>query len=159
VVRANAALLAECQVHDHERDGRSWKAEWHAVPELTMAAGKVHALLTSLLEGLEVCTERMRANLEASGGFALSEQAMLALAPHIGKETARRVIQRVAASARREGRSFAAALAGDRDICACLTKEELNWLTAFDAQMGQCQALVDRVLLTQRGSATSELVG
>ncbi len=159
VVRANAALLAECHVHDHERDGRSWKAEWHAVPELTMAAGKVHALLTSLLEGLEVCTERMRANLEASGGFALSEQVMLALAPHIGKETARRVIQRVAASARCEGRSFAAALAGDRDICACLTKEELNWLTAFDAQMGQCQALVDRVLLTQRWSATSELVG
>src|SRR5262249_5788321 len=26
-VRANAALLAECLVHDHERDGRSWKAE------------------------------------------------------------------------------------------------------------------------------------
>jgi adenylosuccinate lyase len=158
-VRATAALLAECLVHDHERDGRSWKAEWHAVPELTMAAGKVHALLASLLEGIEVCTGRMRANLETSGGFPLSERAMLALAPHIGKETARRVIQRVAASARHEGRSFAAALAGDRDICACLTKEELNWLAAFDAQVGHCQALVDRILLTQRGSSNSEFVG
>ena len=159
VVRATAALLAECLVHDHERDGRSWKAEWHAVPELTMAAGKVHALLASLLEGIEVCTGRMRANLETSGGFPLSERAMLALAPHIGKETARRVIQRVAASARHEGRSFAAALAGDRDICACLTKEELNWLAAFDAQVGHCQALVDRILLTQRRSSNSEFVG
>jgi adenylosuccinate lyase len=158
VVWANAALLAECLAHDHERDGRSWKAEWHAVPELTMAAGKVHALLASLLEGIEVCTERMRANLEASGGFALSERAMLALAPHIGKETARRVIERVAASARRNGRSFAAALAEDRDICACLTKEELNRLTRFDALMGHCQALVDRVLLTQRWSTDSEVV-
>jgi adenylosuccinate lyase len=159
VVRANAALLAECQVHDHERDGRSWKAEWHAVPELTMAAGKAHALLAALLEGIEVCPERMRANLEASGGFALSERAMLALAPHIGKESARHVIQRVAAMARREGRSFAAALADDQDVRAYLTKEELHGVTAFDAQLGHCQALVDRVLSTQHGSANSEFVG
>jgi adenylosuccinate lyase len=158
VARANAALLAECLVHDHERDGKSWKAEWHAVPELTMAAGKAHALLAALLEGIEVCTERMRANLETSGGFALSERAMLALALHVGKESARRLIQRVAASARREGRSFADALAGERDICAYLTKEELSWLTAFDAQVGHCQALVDRVLSTQCGSPNSEFV-
>lgn len=148
VVRANAALLAEGLVHDHERDGRSWKAEWHAVPELTMAAGKAHALLASLLEGLEVCAERMRTNLEGSGGYPLSENLMLALAPHIGKETARRAIQRVAASARREGRSFAAALAEDHDICAYLTKQELDRLTTVDAQIGHCQALVDRVLQT-----------
>jgi adenylosuccinate lyase len=159
VVRANAALLAECLVHDHERDGRSWKAEWHGMPELTMAAGKAHALLATLLEGIEVCTERMRANLEASAGFPVSERAMLALAPHIGKETARHVIQRVAATARREGRSFAAALAEDRDVRAHLTKVELHWLTAFDAQIGHCQALVDRVLMTQRRSANSEYVG
>jgi adenylosuccinate lyase len=159
VVRANAALLAECLVHDHERDGRSWKAEWHAVPELTMAAGKAHALLATLLEGIEVCTERMRANLEASGGFALSERAMLALAPRTGKETARCIIQRVSASARREGHSFAEAIARDREICAWLTKEELDRLTGFDAQTGHCQALVDRVLSTQSGSPINEHVG
>jgi adenylosuccinate lyase len=159
VVRANAALLAECLVHDHERDGRSWKVEWHAVPELTIAAGKAHALLATLLEGIEVCTERMRADLEASGGFALSERAMLALAPRTGKETARRIIQRVSASARREGHSFAEALARDCEICACLTKEELAWLTAFDAQTGHCQALVDRVLSTHCGSPINEHVG
>jgi adenylosuccinate lyase len=159
VVRANATLLAECLVHDHERDGRSWKAEWHAVPEVTMAAGKVHALLATILEGIEVRTGRMRANLEASGGFPLSERAMLALAHRAGKETARRIIQRVSASARREGRSFAEALRGDREICACLTKEELDRLTEFDAQIGHCQALVDRVLSTQCGSPASEFVG
>jgi adenylosuccinate lyase len=159
VVRANAALLAESLVHDHERDGRSWKAEWHAVPELTMAAGNALRLLASLLEGIEVCTERMRANLEASGKFALSERAMLALAHRTGKETARRIVQRVSASARREGRSFAEALTGDSEICACLTKEELDRLTEFDAQVGHCQALVDRVLSIQCGSPGSEFVG
>jgi adenylosuccinate lyase len=149
VVRANAGLLAEGLVHDHERDGRSWKVEWHAVPELTMAAGKAHALLASLLEGLEVCVERMRANLEASGGYPLSEGVMLALARRVGKQTARRVVQRLAASARHEGRSFAAAIAGDPEICAHLSKEELDRLFTVDAQIGQCQALIDRVLRMQ----------
>jgi adenylosuccinate lyase len=148
VVRANAALLTEGLVHDHERDGRSWKAEWHAVPELTMAAGKAHSLLASLLGGLEICASRMRANLDASGSYPSSESVMLALAAHVGKETARRVVQRVASLARREGRSFAGSVAGDRDICAYLTKDELDRLAAADAQIGQCQALVDRVLQT-----------
>ena len=149
VVRANAGLLAEGLLHDHERDGRAWKVEWHAVPELTLAAGKAHALLASLLEGLEVCTDRMRANLEASGGYLLSERVMLALAPHIGKQTAQRVVQRLAAAARREGQPFAAAIAGDRDICAHLTRGELDLLFTRDAQIGQCQALVDRILRMQ----------
>jgi adenylosuccinate lyase len=154
VVRANVGLLAEGLVHDHERDGRSWKVEWHAVPELTTAAGKAHALLASLLEGLEVCADRMRANLDASGGYLLSERVMLALAPHLGKQTAQRVVQRLAVSARREGRPFAAAIAEDRDVCSHLTKEELDRLITADAQIGQCQALVDRVLWMQpRGCA------
>jgi adenylosuccinate lyase len=154
VVRANAGLLAESLVHDHERDGRSWKVEWHAVPELTMAAGKAHALLASLLEGLEVCSDRMRANLEVSGGYPLSEGVMLALARRVGNQTARREVQRLVALARHEGRSFAAAIAGDPDICAHLTKEELDRLFTVDAQTGQCQALIDRVLRMQPWSCT-----
>jgi len=149
VVRANAGLLAEGLVHDHERDGRSWKVEWHAVPEVTMAAGKAHALLASLLEGLEICAERMYANLEASGGHMLSESVMLALAPHVGKQTAQRLVQRLAASAQHKGQPFAAAIARDRDICSHLTKQELDLLLTADAQIGQCQALVDRVLRMQ----------
>ena len=140
-------------MHGHERDGRSWKGEWHAVPELTMAAGKALDLLASLLEGLEVCAERMRTNLESSGGYSFSEKLMLELAPHIGKETARGIVQRMATLARREGRSFAAAIAEDREIVTWLTKEELDRLTTIDAHIGQCQALVDRILQAKHGSS------
>ena len=146
VVRANAGLLAEGLVHDHERDGRSWKVEWHAVPELTMAAGKSHALLASLLAGLEVHADRMRANMEASGGHLFSEALMLALAHYVGKQTAHRVVQRLAASARREGRSFAVIAAEDPDIRVHLTEKEIDRLFCIEAHTGQCQELVDRVL-------------
>ena len=149
IVRANAGLLAEGLVHDHERDGRSWKLEWHAVPELTMAAGKAHSLLASLLGGLEVRTDRMRANMEASGGQIFSEALMIALARHVGKQTAHRVVQRLAASARRDGRPFAVVVAEDLDIRAYLKEEQVDRLFSVEAQTGQCQKLVDRVL---RGS-------
>ncbi|WGJ13310.1 adenylosuccinate lyase family protein [Methylocapsa sp. D3K7] len=146
VVRANAGLLTEGLVHDHERDGRSWKAEWHAVPELTMAASKAHALLASLLAGLEVRADRMRANVEASGGHLFSEALVLALARHIGKQTAHRVVQRLAASARSEDKSFAVIAAEDPDIRVHLTEKEIGRLFSIEAHTGQCQELVDRVL-------------
>jgi len=155
VVRANAGILAESLVHDHERDGRSWKVEWHAAPELTMAAGKAHALLASLLEGLEVRADQMRANLEAAGGYPLSEGVMLALARQVGKQTAHRMVHSLVASARRAGQSFVEAVAEDREICAHLTGEELNRLLSVDSQIGKCQALVDRVLGTASGRPAS----
>ena len=155
VVRANAALLSEGLVHDHERDGRSWKAEWHAVPELTMAAGKAHALLAALLEGLEVRADRMRANLEAAGGYPLSEGVMLALARRIGKQTARRMVQSLVASGRLAGLSFSEAIARDSDIGRLLTQEEIGGLLGVDSQIGQCRALVDRVLEMKLGRRTA----
>ncbi|WP_245276227.1 class-II fumarase/aspartase family protein [Methylocapsa aurea] len=146
VVRANAGLLAEGLVHDHERDGRSWKVEWHAVPELTMAAGKAHSLLASLLGGLEVRADRMRANMEASSGLLFSEALMIALAHRVGKQTAHRAVQRLAAAARREGRPFAAAVAEDLDIRSHLKTQEIDRLFSIEAQTGHCRELVDRVL-------------
>ncbi len=146
LVRANANLLCESLVHDHERDGRSWKVEWQAVPVLTMAAGKALALLAPLLEGLEVCVDQMHANLDATRGYPLSEGVMLALARHIGKQTAHRIIHQLVASARPQGMTFRDAIMSDADIRAHLNERELEALLDPHGQIGQCQALVDRVL-------------
>src|SRR5205085_6150928 len=40
VVRYHSALLTEGMLQEHERDARSWKAEWLAVPQLCMSLGK-----------------------------------------------------------------------------------------------------------------------
>ena len=155
LVRANAGLLAEGLVHDHERDGRSWKTEWHAVPELTMASGKAHALLVSLLAGLEVDTERMRSNLDASGEFARSEALMLALARHVGKGSAHRILHDLAATARSAEKDFSVAVAEDPEITAHFSREELDRFFSAKAQTGQCQALVDRLLARLAGGSRS----
>lgn len=151
VVRANASLLLESLVHDHERDGRSWKVEWHAIPEATMAAGKALSLLATLLETLEVDADRMRGNLSANGGFALSEGVMLALARRIGKPAAHQCILSLTAAARQQGVAFADAVLRDKTIRTHLAEDEIARLLDPEAQIGQCLALVD-ALLSQRDS-------
>ena len=74
------ALLAESLLHDHERDGRSWKLEWHAVPELTMAAGKALNLLARLLESARGAQPSACAPIWKRLAASASEAIMLALA-------------------------------------------------------------------------------
>jgi len=149
VVRANASALAESLPHGHERDGRSWKIEWHAVPELTMAAGKALNMLAQMLERLEVHRERMRRNLEASGDHIYSEVIMLALAAKVGKQTAHRLVHRVTGEAAHQGRALRQAISDDMGISAHLPATEIDRLFDAALQTAQCGALVDRVLKGQ----------
>jgi adenylosuccinate lyase len=66
VIRHNASLIAESLVHDHERDGRSWKTEWVVLAETCLAAGKLLALLRTVTGNLVIHTDRMQANLDAT---------------------------------------------------------------------------------------------
>ena len=59
-------VLVEGMVVGHERDGRGWKAEWVALPEVCLLTGVALQLARRLLSGLVVDADAMRANLERS---------------------------------------------------------------------------------------------
>ena len=103
LVRADASVAVEGMVHEHERDGRAWKAEWVVLPEACLFTGAALAFGTTLLDGLVVHADRMRANLDASGGYLMSEPAMRALAGKIGKHTAHQVIYEATMLGRDQG--------------------------------------------------------
>ena len=146
LVRHLSAAVQEGLVHDHERDGRAWKTEWHAIPEATMLAGRAVELLGELASHLEVDAPRMRANLDASGGAVLSEAVMLALAPHLGRDAAHRLMYDLAIAARAKGRTLIDAVRADVTIAATLDARQLDELLDVSRQTGQCAAMVDRVL-------------
>jgi hypothetical protein len=52
LVRRDADLMLESMVGDHERDGRSWKTEWAAIPEACVAAGAALRIARELVGGL-----------------------------------------------------------------------------------------------------------
>lgn len=111
LARANAAVLIEAQVQLHERDGRPWKAEWVALPEVCLLAATALRLAIACIEGLEVDAERMRANVAAGRGLLASERVLGTLSASLGKHRAQAVLHDVLGAARRDGRSMAEAMA------------------------------------------------
>jgi len=146
VVRHQTAALLEGLVHDHERDGRAWKVEWHVVPEITLLAGRAVELLLELAAGLEVRPGRMLQNLLAAGGKVSSEPLMLALAVHTGRETAHRMVYSLAERARASGQTLRAAALGDPEIARHLSPAQVDELLDPARDVGRCTELVDRVL-------------
>ncbi len=146
VIRHNAALIAESQVHDHERDGRAWKAEWAVLAETCTAAAKLLALTNTLTANLVVHPDRMLANLEATKGFVLSEAVMLALAEKVGKQTAHTLVYETAMQAHEGGRALKDALLDNPDITAHLLPERIEALFDYRQHIGLCREMVDQVV-------------
>jgi 3-carboxy-cis,cis-muconate cycloisomerase len=61
-VRAQVAVLAAGE-HELERAAGAWHAEWGALSEALALTGGASAAIRECLDGLEVHTERMRANM------------------------------------------------------------------------------------------------
>ncbi len=150
VIRHDASLIAESLVHDHERDGRSWKAEWAVLAETCLAAGKLLALLRTLTANLVIHTDRMQANLEATGGFVLSEAVMLALAARVGKQSAHTLVYETAMAAHSTGRGLKEAILDNPQIGTHLSRDEIESLFDYRRHTGHCGAMVDRVLAELR---------
>lgn len=73
LARASAAVLTEGLVQLHERDGRGWKAEWVALPEVCLLTGAALHTARRIVSGLEVHAGAMAENL-ADLGVALTER-------------------------------------------------------------------------------------
>lgn len=155
IIRHNAALINESLVHDHERDGRSWKVEWVVLAETCLAIGKLLALLCTLTGNLVIHADRMQANLEATGGFVLSEAVMLALAGWVGKQSAHTLVYETAMAAHAAGRTLQDAIRDNPQICAYLSTDEIEALFDYRQHTGHCGAMVDQVLAELRN--TNEL--
>jgi len=97
LVRANAQVLTEGMVGGHERDGRAWKAEWVALPEVCLLSGAALTMAVRLASGLVVDAATMRANLESHGDQPASEQMLAGLTRRLGRSEAQRIMHDVLA--------------------------------------------------------------
>jgi 3-carboxy-cis,cis-muconate cycloisomerase len=87
-----AGLALDGAVQDFERATGPWQAEWVALPEAFLhTAGAVSQALF-MLAGLEVDTQRMRQNLDSTGGLIVAEAVMMGLAPALGRNEAHDVV-------------------------------------------------------------------
>ena len=131
---------------DQERGTGPWQTEPLAVAQaFTLAHG---ALLQArfLAEGLQVDPQRMRRNLDSTGGLIAAEQVMMGLAPVLGRGEAHHIVNHACDVALAEGIPLAEALLRDGEITARLPPAEVKALCDPANYLGMAGAFVDRVL-------------
>ena len=145
LVRVNSDLAIEGMIHGHERDGRAWKTEWVILPETCHYSAVSTAAVERILIGLEVDTERMRANLDAQRGYVLSEPVMRALSDRVGKHTAHRIVYEASLAGRERGDDLRTALRAD-DRLSQISDDELDELLDPTRALGSIPRFIDATL-------------
>ena len=137
--RGHAAVLLAAAEGEHERAAGAWQSEWAALSGALACGGGALANTAEALAGLEVDPERMRQNLDATGGLVLAERVSQLLAPRVGRREAHEIVSVAAATG-----SFRWALVADERVG--LAAEEVDALLDPEEYLGSAGALVDRAL-------------
>jgi 3-carboxy-cis,cis-muconate cycloisomerase len=146
VVRQQAAALLEAAVADHERSTGPWEIEWIALPEIFLLASGCLRQTRDLVRGLEVDAARMRANLDLTSGAIVSEQVMMGLGPHLGRQRAHDLVYDICREAAAGGKPLVDLLAANAEISKHVRRPELEAMCDPTNYLGLAGEMVDRVL-------------
>ena len=150
LVRGYAVVGLENVALWHERDISHSSAERVALPDAFLAVDYMLDRFAWLVEGLVIRPERMRGNLEATGGLFFSQRLLLALVDSgLERDAAYRAVQRHAMRAWDEGLDFRDLVRGDADIVGRVDVDAVFDLSAFTRHVDTVFARL-RVLVTER---------
>ena len=141
-----AATILAAQVQEHERAVGGWQAEWPTFPALALVTSGALSAVVEIAQGLEIDSERMRANLAASRGQLMSEAVAFALGAKLGKQEAHRLVEEASRRAAASKRDLQEVLAEDTKVTLALSVGELARLFEPMAYQGVAQTLIDRIV-------------
>jgi 3-carboxy-cis,cis-muconate cycloisomerase len=143
---ALVATMLAGMVQEHERGLGGWHAEWETLPELAVLASGALRITLETIRGLDVDPERMRANLDLTGGLIMAEAVQMALGAKLGRQQAHGLIERASKRAVAEGRHLKDALLAESEITAHLSAADLDRLLDPLTYTGTAQMMIDRAL-------------
>ena len=147
VIRGNAQAAFENIPLWHERDISHSSVERVIFPDSTILVDYLLAKTMDLIDRLLVYPERMKKNLESTGGLIFSGQLLLDLAEAgMLREDAYRLVQCHAMRAWKEDLVFRDEVARDGKITALLSAERLMRTFDYTRQLGNVDAIFKRVL-------------
>jgi adenylosuccinate lyase len=152
-VRSIVPLALEGMQAEHEADRTSSVIMKSAESRACIATGDMLARLAEIVKGLTLHPERMRANLELSGGLIMAEAIMLTLGKTIGRQHAHDVVYDAAQAAFVEGKSFSATLKADKRVTDHLSRAEIDALIDPKAYTGLCDRMARDAAARARSAA------
>src|SRR5579871_2934327 len=100
----------------------------YTLTEACGLTGDILLRLHVLITGLQLFPERMRRNLDLSGGMIMREAIMLSLGKTMGRQRAHDIVYDAAQTAATSGRPFRDLLSEDQTIRARLSEAEVDEL-------------------------------
>jgi 3-carboxy-cis,cis-muconate cycloisomerase len=152
LVSGYASVLATSLDQEHERAAGAWHAEWEALSgALAYTGGAAHAIAAAIAS-LEVDTQRMRVNLDATNGLIVAERVSFLLAERYGRAEGHEIARAAAYRAVESGRSYADELRADARVE--LSDDELAEALNPTGYLGSAEAFVDRALARYRSEGS-----
>jgi 3-carboxy-cis,cis-muconate cycloisomerase len=142
--------LQAAMAQEHERAAGAWHSEWEALSDALALTGGAAAAVREVTEGLQVHSERMRENLDATGGLLLAENVTTVAAERLGRLKAHDLVQTVARRAADGERPFREELLGNGEIREVLSEEEIDAALDPAGYLGSAGTFVDRALALYR---------
>jgi 3-carboxy-cis,cis-muconate cycloisomerase len=137
---------------EHERGAGGWQAEWTAIPDAFRHTLRAAAHVRCAVTGLVVRTDRMRVNLEEASGTLMAESLATALAAHVGRPEALRVVAELSERALHEHTTLYDAANRDTRVRRSLSGDALARALDPASYLGSTDELIDRVLRSWRDS-------
>ena len=146
VVRSNAQAGFENVALWHERDISHSSVERVILPDSTTLVDYMLNKTVNLLDTMFVYPERMKANLESTGGLVFSGQLLLDLVESgISREDAYRMVQAHAMRAWKEGLNFRELVAQDPNITKRVSAKAIAHAFDLKRQLRNIDAIFARV--------------
>jgi 3-carboxy-cis,cis-muconate cycloisomerase len=141
-----AATLLSAMPQEHERSLGLWPAEWETVPEIFCLCSSALAAAVEIADGLQVNSRRMRANIDATLGLALSEAVSAALARKVGQKAAHNLVRRASMHVEESQQTLESVLLSMPEVTAHLSAADLRRLLGPDEYLGCARRFIEQVL-------------
>jgi adenylosuccinate lyase len=146
LVRTNALAALENVALWHERDISHSSVERVIIPDSFLALDHMLRRFTDIVRGMSVDKGRMLRNLESTRGLMFSGQLLLELtARGLKREDAYKIVQNHAMAAWKQDGDFREAVAGDAQVRAVMSAEELADVFRLDRYLKHVDVLFGRV--------------
>ena len=146
VVRSNAQTAFENVALWHERDISHSSAERVILPDSTILVDYLLSKTANIVENLLVYPERMKRNLESTGGLVFSGQVLLDLAESgMSREDAYRLVQGNAMRAWKEEKNYKEMIFAEPEITSRLSREKLEQAFSAERQLKNVDRIFARV--------------
>jgi 3-carboxy-cis,cis-muconate cycloisomerase len=142
------ATLFAAQVQEQERALGAWQTEWTTFPALALATSGALAAVAQIAQGLEVDMERMRTNLELTGGQIMAEALSFALAEKIGRGEAHALMRELSQTAVKDKRPLKEVMLHDLRVKSQLGGLEIEKLFVPLTYQGSAQIFIDRLIMS-----------